>query len=151
MNDDTHQERFMNTQKEQIKNTIPSILLVEDERIVQMVHLAMLKKLGCQVDLAETGEEALAKFSNGYDLIFMDIGLPDIRGTKVTEEIRRSESGSKPIPIVVLTAYSEEEIEAECLAAGANAMYKKPITATILEEILKEYGCLCVTEENVVA
>lgn len=116
----------------------PSILLVEDEKIAQLVHLTLLKGTGYHIDLAETGEQALAKFNNSYALIFMDIGLPDIAGTEVTTKIRKHESG-KHIPIIALTAYSDDNVEAECLAAGMTAVYTKPITAITLEHILETY------------
>lgn len=118
--------------------TNPKILLVEDEKIVQMINTLMLKKLGCQVDLAETGEEALAKFKNGYNVIMMDIGLPDKRGTQVAAEIRRTEFG-KDIPIIALTAFTGDEIDTECLAAGIDAIYNKPLNEETLKKILQQH------------
>jgi two-component system aerobic respiration control sensor histidine kinase ArcB len=120
-------------------NTI-KILLVEDEFIIQKVHTAILEKLNCSVELAVNGEEALAKSKNGnvYDLIFMDIGLPDIMGTEVIARIRQKEKDSR-IPIVVLTAYSDPKMLNEIENAGSNAIYNKPIQITDFQEILATY------------
>src|SRR5690348_15265429 len=92
------------------------ILFVEDEPIVRMITCAMLVELGYMLDSAINGKEALTKFFNGYDLIFMDLGLPDISGIEVTAEIRRLESIQKHTPIVAYTAYTDEIVKSECLA-----------------------------------
>lgn len=118
----------------------PAILLVEDEPIAQKVHRAMLEKFGCLVDLAATGEEALTKASNDPDLIFMDVGLPDISGINLTEVIRRrNDREQKHIPIIVLTAYSQPDIKQQCLAAGADAVFTKPVSLNSLKEILNKH------------
>lgn len=117
------------------------ILLVEDEPIVQKVHLALLNKLGCDVDLAVNAEEALHKGANYYDLIFMDIGLPDKSGIEVTKTMRESDCAVKNIPIIVLTGYSQEEIKNQCLQAGANAVFTKPIHLEKIKQILVNYIC----------
>lgn len=128
--------------KTQNTNRNPKVLLVEDEKIIQMVHMAILKKLGCEVDLAENGEQALKQFSKGYDVILMDIGLPDMRGSKIASEIRRSESG-KRTPIVAVTAYTGDEIDNECTTAGMDAIYNKPVTDDTMKKILNLFGhCL---------
>lgn len=116
-----------------------SVLLVEDEPIVQMVVTAMLKKFSCQVDLAMTGQEALAKASYHYDLILMDLGLPDMRGSEVTAKIRQIER-DQHMPIIAVSGYSISEIEKECKDAGVDAIYNKPLSLDNLQQILKNYG-----------
>lgn len=117
-----------------------SVLLVEDEKIVQMVVMGMLKKIGCNVDLAENGKDALSKYDNNhYDIILMDIGLPDMRGTDVTKEIRKSESGRRT-SIVAVTGYTIDEVKDECNAASVDAIYNKPLPQASLEEILSKYA-----------
>ena len=115
------------------------VLLVEDEPIVQKVHTCILKKLGCKVDLAINAEEALIKANNDYDIIFMDIGLPGKSGIEVTVEIRTNEIGRKNVPIIVLTAYSDQEIKQKCLMAKANVVHTKPININTLKQILQDY------------
>ncbi len=130
----------MNTAAQENETKNLTVLLVVDEPIVQMVVIAMLKKLGCAVVLAETGKDALAKFStNTYDIILMDIGLPDMRGTDVTKEIRRREV-DKHTPIIAVTAYTIDEVKVECDAAGMDAIYNKPLPGETLEEILLTYA-----------
>lgn len=115
----------------------PKILLVEDTLIIQKVHELMLKKLDCDVDTASDGNEALKKFQNGYDLIFMDIGLPDIDGITVTKEMRLDKN--KKTPIVGLTAFDVEDILDECLKVGIDDILIKPTSLEKFQEILKRY------------
>lgn len=117
-----------------------SVLLVEDEKIVQFTLTAMLKKFGCKVDLAATGKEALSKSTiNYYDIIFMDIGLPDMRGSEVTTAIRRKET-CKRTPIIAVTGYPKTEIEDECITAGIDAIYNKPLSLEQIQKILIHRG-----------
>lgn len=114
------------------------ILLVEDERIAMLVHSKMLEKLGYQPDVAENGQQALSLATKKYDLILMDIGLPDMTGIEVTAEIRQHEDSSHRAHIVGVTGYSLEEVEAQCLAAGMDAIIAKPMPTEKLSEILNK-------------
>ena len=113
-----------------------SVLLVEDERIVSHIHSTLLKNMGCSVDTAFNGNEAFTKSNDHYDLIFMDVGLPDITGIEVMSKIR--ETGNQT-PIVVLTAYTGSDVKNKCFAAGADAVFTKPISVEKLGEILKDF------------
>lgn len=124
------------TIKQQI---MPTILLVEDEAIIQTVHSNMLKKIGYQVDIASNAKEVISKERNQYPLIFMDIGLPDISGIELTKKLRETNNPQKNTPIVFLTAYSDLTLIKKCLSVGANEVYRKPITILILQDILKKY------------
>jgi len=116
------------------------VLLVEDSPVVQRVHVKMLEKLGCQVDLAENALQALAMSANDYDMIFMDIGLPEMSGLDVTEEIRRREKNRKHIPIIAITGFAHEEDRANCLAVGMDDVAVKPIKPEELKELLVRWG-----------
>lgn len=111
------------------------VLLVEDEKIALMVHKRMVEQLGYQLDVAEDGQQALALAFNGYGVILMDIGLPDMTGIEVTAQIRHHEKGSS-VRIVGLTAYLQEEVEGQCLAAGMDEVITKPVTIEKLSELL---------------
>lgn len=116
------------------------LLVVEDEQIMQIVMKAMLEKLDCKFELAQTGKEALEKANaTKYDLILMDIGLPDIRGTEVASNIKRS-TLNKYTSIVAVTGFSIADVEKECNAAGIIAIYNKPIYLEILKNIIKTYS-----------
>ena len=107
----------------------PKILLVEDAPIAQKMGKFILLGLGCQVDVVETGYKALEMFEKTqYDLIFMDIGLPDIDGVNVTKEIRRLENNDVHVPIVALTANNDSSYKDACLREGMNDFILKPLT-----------------------
>jgi CheY-like chemotaxis protein len=130
---------ILNTEKKR------KILLVEDDLIVQIVHQNYLQELGCEVDLVGNGKAALAAIDNYYDLIFMDIGLPDILGTEIIKEFRKKYVKKKDVPIIVLTGFSSESSKQEFLASGANDVAIKPIFLDQLENILVRY---CTPAEN---
>lgn len=116
-----------------------SILLVEDDPIVQKVHRLMLEKLGCNVDIANNGFEGVEKASKGYDLILMDVGLPDRSGLEVTKEIRQQEGAIKHTPIIAMTAFVHEEDKNNCLEAGMDDVATKPISPAALKELLSRW------------
>ncbi|MCE3045436.1 response regulator [Legionella sp. 16cNR16C] len=107
------------------------VLVVEDNVIAQTVAKSMLSALHCLVDIADTGRNALALWkANPYDLIFMDIGLPDLDGYEVTHAIRVQELAQKAhVPIIALTAHAGDENKKRCIDAGMNAVLTKPLTA----------------------
>lgn len=100
------------------------ILLVEDNKINQMITKKMLEKKGIQCEIVETGEDAVktAK-SNSFDLILMDVHLPGINGTIATQQIREFDTKT---PIVALTAISLLENREMLLSYGMNEVITKP-------------------------
>ncbi|PIQ42443.1 MAG: hypothetical protein COV52_03465 [Gammaproteobacteria bacterium CG11_big_fil_rev_8_21_14_0_20_46_22] len=115
------------------------ILLVEDNLMNQKVVLHMLEKLECQTDVAADGKTALEKLhsSEGYDLVLMDISLPDMSGLDITREYRQAEEASKRrLPIIALTAHAHSDDEAKCLAAGMDDFLVKPVFAEKLREVI---------------
>ncbi|CAN5219364.1 hypothetical protein BH10PSE19_BH10PSE19_02930 [soil metagenome] len=112
------------------------LLLVEDETIIQIVMKAMLEKLDCKFDLAKTGKEAIEKANaTKYNLILMDIGLPDMRGTEVARDIKGSMM-NKDTAIIAVTGFSISDVETECKAAGIIAVYNKPVDLNKLKIIV---------------
>ncbi len=101
-----------------------NILLVEDEPINQKVVQLMLDNIGCRYDSANTGAAAieLAK-KNTYDLIFMDIQLPDFNGIEVSQKMRGAGINT---PIIATTAYSFEDELHNFITAGMNDVLLKP-------------------------
>jgi len=102
------------------------VLIVEDDRdIAQLVELH-LKDLGCRCDIARDGEAGMAKAtSGGYDLIILDLTLPEIDGTDICREVR---SGKTYTPIMMLTARSEELDRVLGLELGADDYLTKPFS-----------------------
>ncbi|MBV1877390.1 MAG: response regulator [Pseudomonadales bacterium] len=114
------------------------VLLVEDNIINQKLAARLLEKLGCKVDIANDGIEAVEKFSqSSYDLIFMDCQMPRMDGFEATSNIRQLE-GEKHTPIVALTANSLPADRARSYRAGMDEFLTKPILKeTLRQAILK--------------
>ena len=117
------------------------ILVVEDQPIAAQVVSNMLLKLECKVDVAPDGKIAIERIKeNGYDLVFMDIGLPELDGYKTTQQIRLYElSKNSHVPIIALTAHVDDENKKKCLDVGMNAVVTKPLTKEKAEEILNAF------------
>ncbi|MBU0481420.1 MAG: response regulator [Proteobacteria bacterium] len=129
------------------------VLLVEDNPVNQKLALILIKKQGCVVDVAGDGVAALDKVKNGvYDLILMDIQMPNMDGLTATRKIREIESlGQRdeyeclagrqdPVPIVGLTAHARAEDRQKCLDAGMNDVLTKPIIRDILAKVVEKYA-----------
>jgi CheY-like chemotaxis protein len=115
------------------------VLLVEDEAIARMVNTRFLHALGHDTDVAVTGEEAVTMSANGYDVIFMDIGLPGIDGLEATRQIRAMEAaGGQRTTIIALTAYPVETYRQSCLEAGLDDIASKPITMDKLQALIEQ-------------
>ncbi len=118
------------------------ILLAEDNLVNQEVAIGMLMSLGCQVEVAENGLEALqaVKMQN-YDLILMDCHMPEMDGFEATRKIRQLEQVLKQpfTPIIALTADVQKGIEEQCLETGMNDYVSKPFSKIQLQELLQQW------------
>jgi CheY-like chemotaxis protein len=104
------------------------ILVADDNRVNQTVAKRMLERLGHTVTLANDGKEALsAAKSASFDLIMMDVQMPEMGGLEATRRIREWEAGKTRIPIIALTAHAMDSHREECLAAGMDSFLAKPI------------------------
>ena len=115
------------------------VLLVEDNIVNQKVGVALLGKLGCRVELAANGREALSMTSQLYDLIFMDCQMPEMDGYEATGEIRKREGVVRHTPIIALTAGAMAEDRERCVQAGMDDYVSKPFRAGQLREMLDKY------------
>lgn len=117
------------------------VLVVEDNLLAQKIAAKAFAALGCEVDTADDGKAALEKHAGKvYDLILMDIGLPDMNGHEVTMEIRKKEkSTQRHTPIVALTAHADEEQKAKASAAGMDGFFAKPLMPPLAQQILTQY------------
>lgn len=123
---------------------IPStknILVVEDNEVNQMLVLRLLKKWGYSSDLAENGKIALEKFKNNeYDLILMDVHMPEMDGYSATHEIRNTfEEPKKSIPIIAMTASALKGEFERCKKAGMNDYISKPFKKDNLLDKVRTY------------
>jgi two-component system sensor histidine kinase/response regulator len=114
------------------------ILLVEDNRINQRVALRMLEKDGHQVTIAEDGKKALlAVEQNAFDLVLMDVQMPEMDGLETTTAIRDRERGTRRhLPIVAMTARAIKGDRERCLAAGMDDYIAKPVAFAELRRVL---------------
>jgi len=116
------------------------ILLAEDNIINQEVAIGMLLLMGCRVDVAENGIEALESFArNQYDLVLMDCHMPVMDGYKATKKIRELErlQDATATPVIALTADVQKGIQEKCEQAGMDFYMSKPFSQPKLLEILR--------------
>lgn len=117
-----------------------SVLLVEDNHLVKKMAIIILEQLDCRVDAVETGALALEYVSKiNYDLIFMDIGLPDLDGLSVIDRIRTTRGLNYEVPIIALTAHSDKEYIQQSFKVGATEFLVKPLTNDKGRQVLQRY------------
>lgn len=113
------------------------VLLVEDNLLSQIAEKMILQEEGCEVDVASTCEEAIQfALNNLYTLIFVDIGLDDTDGFKVTEEIRSRSEKNRDVPVIALTAYSDQKYKNLSLRHGMECFITKPLTVKKIQQLL---------------
>jgi len=134
----TKNEEYSNEDLNKIKDS--RILLVEDNRINQMVAKGILNKLGLNnIDIANNGVECIEKLINekakkGYDVVLMDCQMPEMDGYEASREIRSGKGGELNIPILIIamTANAMADDKQKCLDAGMNDYLSKPIDSNLL-------------------
>ena len=116
------------------------VLLVEDNKVNQVISMSLLKSIGCRVELAQNGVEACAAAARQqYDLILMDCQMPEMDGLQATQRIRELESAASRTPIVALTAGALAEERENCLAAGMDDFISKPTSLQSLSAALDRW------------
>jgi signal transduction histidine kinase/DNA-binding NarL/FixJ family response regulator len=114
------------------------VLVAEDNAVNQKVARRMLEHFGCRVDVAANGREALALTEHGfYDVVFMDVHMPEMDGFAATAALRaRERTGARRSFIVAMTARAMAGDRERCLAAGMDGYISKPVTAERIAEVL---------------
>ncbi|NIM16023.1 MAG: response regulator, partial [Candidatus Aminicenantes bacterium] len=124
---------------EEAKHSV-HILLVEDNPINQKLARFMLTKGGYQLDVVNNGQEAVDTYTTDpgkFDLIFMDINMPEMDGREATRIIR--EKGFTEVPIIAMTAHALREDREKCLEAGMNDYISKPIKRDIVFNMVNKW------------
>jgi two-component system sensor histidine kinase/response regulator len=118
-----------------------SVLLVEDNAVNQRLAARLLEKRGHRVVVTANGREALAALEKGaFDLVFMDVQMPEMDGLEATAVIRKREQLSgKHQAVIALTAHAMKGDEERCVAAGMDGYLSKPIRPQELDDILRGY------------
>jgi CheY-like chemotaxis protein len=115
-----------------------AILVVEDNEPNRRVLRLMLKEIGLEPDEVATGHDAIAAAAQrAYDVILMDVQMPDIDGLETTRRIRAQERAHRAT-IVALTANALASDEARCLAAGMDGYLQKPLSIDRLSSAISE-------------
>jgi signal transduction histidine kinase/CheY-like chemotaxis protein len=113
------------------------ILLAEDNLVNQRVAMTMLGKMGHRITLATNGLEALEQWRKGdFDLILMDVQMPEMTGLEATTQIRREEAIGAHVTIVAMTASAMSEDRDRCLAAGMDDFISKPVSYKGIEQVI---------------
>jgi PAS domain S-box-containing protein len=117
------------------------VLVAEDNKINQKVTSRLLEKMGCQVDLAADGAQAIRNLETSpYDVVLMDLGMPEVDGMEATRRIRKMAGMQSSIPILALTASASGEVRSQCLEAGMNDFLSKPMELEALRRALERWG-----------
>ncbi len=136
-------------ERERLPTTIPlpvtppggslHILVAEDNQVNQKIAVAMLGKMGHRVTLAWNGVEAVTKWGVGnFDLIFMDVQMPEMDGLGAARQIRSEEhANGTHIPIIAMTANAMSGDRERCLASGMDDYVSKPVSRRSLEEAIE--------------
>ena len=117
------------------------VLLTEDNEINQQIAVELLEGVGAKVEVANNGREAVEKLSvvaPPYDLVLMDLQMPEMDGYQATAKIR-AESRFERLPIIAMTAHATMEERQRCLAAGMSDHVSKPIDPSLLFETLERF------------
>jgi PAS domain S-box-containing protein len=117
------------------------LLLVDDDPVNQLVTTSALHRVGYNIEVANSGRRAIELTENErWDLILMDLNMPDLDGCRTTAAIRARERGAWRTPILGLTANSDHKPDRDrCLAAGMDQVLGKPINLEVLTSTVEKY------------
>ncbi|HWQ57319.1 MAG TPA: response regulator [Bryobacteraceae bacterium] len=117
-----------------------SVLLAEDNEINQLIVLRLLERVGCRATRVANGREAVAAVATGsWDLVLMDVQMPEMDGFEATAEIRRQEAGVRHTPIAAMTANAMTGDREKCLSAGMDDYIAKPVRLEDLNRMLSRW------------
>ncbi len=113
------------------------VLLAEDNLVNQRVAMKMLARMGHRTTLATNGLEALEQWrQNDFDLILMDVQMPEMSGLQAATQIRKEEAIGAHVPIIAMTASAMSEDRDRCLAAGMDDFISKPVSYGVIEHVI---------------
>lgn len=126
--------------KSESSHSVRRILIAEDSEINASIIYSHLADLGHNVDIATDGNTALyAMHQHHYDIVFMDIHMPNMDGIETTLRWRKLETRQPPLPIIAITAKATTEDKKRCMQAGMNSFLTKPVSAQQLSEAMQTF------------
>jgi PAS domain S-box-containing protein len=136
---DAQEHELSDRPRQDLNGTKVRVLLVEDNPTNQLVTMSILDKLGYEADIAENGIEAIkALETSSFDLVLMDVQMPEMDGIEATSRIRKAANVcDRNIPIVAMTAHAMKGDRERCLGAGMNEYLAKPFSAQSLAEVIE--------------
>lgn len=137
-----HAPSSLSFSKNDNSTTSCKVLIVEDSSAAARALLIAVEPFNCHVDIAENGTKAIEKAkNNSYDLILMDVGLPDMTGIEATKVIRSFPNTKKAqVPIIAITGHADTpEIRQECLDAGMQDVLSKPAKPLLLQAVFQDF------------
>ncbi len=119
----------------------PRILIVEDNACTQKIEKEILEELHCQVDVADSSDQAVLLFEPGkYQIVFMDIGLKDTSGDMVAKKIRDKERNTAShVPILALTSHQMGAVHFDCKDYFVDGVVTRPLTCEQVQQIIEQY------------
>ncbi len=118
-----------------------NILLAEDDEMIEKITTFYLRRSGHEVDVAKNGNEAVDRFKNKeYDLILMDIQMPEMDGLQAVKEIRKMELEYLKKGHTTIIAITTNPDKAECLKAGVDGYAQKPFSFEELSTLFRDYN-----------
>ncbi len=139
-------EHLVTTRDGEDRDDAVRVLLVEDNAVNQLVATGLLESLGCLVDVAVDGEQALERLpaGHGYELVLMDCRMPRLDGQEATRRLRRREAlgphHDDHVPVVAMTASVLDGERERCLAAGMDDYLTKPVDRDALSRTLARWA-----------
>jgi len=122
----------MGSQVQQVK-----ILIVEDDLVASKVAQMVLEEKGYRVDCVFSGQAAIQRLKENYDLVILDLGLPDMHGFEVAKKIRESNGPLASVQIIVLTAFDVEQSQKTDNKLDIKNYFSKPFTLEKCEQMLE--------------
>jgi len=125
------------------------VLVVEDNRVNQIVISKMLEKMGFHVTTADNGHKAIPILQQQqFALIFMDCQMPVMDGFETTRYIRSSDGGNSNIPVIAVTANAMSGDKERCMASGMDDYLTKPVDSVLLGRVIEKWSSKCIQLNN---
>ncbi len=116
------------------------VLVVEDRPVNQEVAVAIFESLGCELTIAQNGEEAAKHYECGeYDIVFMDCQMPVMDGYEAARRIRRLEPDGSHMPIIAMTAHVADGYREKCIQAGMDDYIPKPVSRNVIAGVMEHW------------